>query len=73
MPTLIVECNALPMLVLILRSEDTGVHYEAVGVIGNPVHSSKMFFIFNLVIKIFLYTNSFLNNFIICIFLLSCI
>ena len=29
--------------------------------------------IFNLVIKICLYTNSFLNNFIICIFLLSCI
>ena len=29
--------------------------------------------IFNLVIKIFLYTNSFLNNFIIRIFLLSCI
>ena len=24
------ECNALPMLILMLRSEDTGVHYEAV-------------------------------------------
>ena len=33
----------------------------------------KKFIIFNLVIKIFLYTNSFLNNFIIRIFLLSCI
>ena len=33
----------------------------------------KKFIIFNLVIKIFLHTNSFLNNFIICIFLLSCI
>ena len=33
----------------------------------------KKFIIFNFVIKIFLYTNSFLNNFIIRIFLLSCI
>ena len=33
----------------------------------------KKIIIFNLVIKICLYTNSFLNNFIICIFLLSCI
>ena len=33
----------------------------------------KKIIIFNLVIKIFLYTNSFLNNFIILIFLLSCI
>ena len=48
MPALIVECNALPMLVLILRSEDTGVHYEAVGVIGNLVHSLKMFFMLEL-------------------------
>ena len=31
------------------------------------------FIIFNLVIKIFLYTNFFLNNFTIRIFLLSCI
>ena len=33
----------------------------------------KKIIIFNLVIKIFLYTNSFLNNFIIRIFLSSCI
>ena len=33
----------------------------------------KKIIIFNLVIKIFLYINSFLNNFIIRIFLLSCI
>lgn len=25
-----------------LRSEDSGVHYEAVGVIGNLVHSSQV-------------------------------
>jgi hypothetical protein len=25
-----------------LRSEDVGVHYEAVGVIGNLVHSSQV-------------------------------
>ena len=37
------------------------------------VKKKKKFIIFNLVIKIFLYTNSFLNNFIIRIFLLSCI
>ena len=37
------------------------------------VKKKKLFIIFNLVIKIFLYTNSFLNNFIIRIFLLSCI
>ncbi|KAI4368331.1 hypothetical protein MLD38_016900 [Melastoma candidum] len=33
-------CNALPTLILMLRSEDTAIHYEAVGVIGNLVHSS---------------------------------
>ena len=33
----------------------------------------KNFIIFNLVTKIFLYTNFFLNNFITRIFLLSCI
>jgi hypothetical protein len=27
----IVECNALPTLILMLRSEDTAIHYEAVG------------------------------------------
>lgn len=26
----IVECNALPSLILMLRSEDPGIHYEAV-------------------------------------------
>ncbi|KAK4376279.1 hypothetical protein RND71_006956 [Anisodus tanguticus] len=36
----IVECNALLTLILMLRSEDTAIHYEAVGVIGNLVHSS---------------------------------
>ncbi len=36
----IVEAGALPTLIQMLRSEDTGVHYEAVGVIGNLVHSS---------------------------------
>ncbi|KAK4720281.1 hypothetical protein R3W88_018619 [Solanum pinnatisectum] len=36
----IVECNALPTLILKLRSEDTAIHYEAVGVSGNLVHSS---------------------------------
>ncbi|CAI6000458.1 unnamed protein product [Closterium sp. NIES-64] len=35
-----VECGALPTLIFMLRSEDTGIHYEAVGVIGNLVHSS---------------------------------
>ena len=39
----------------------------------NVMQVKKKFIIFNLVIKICLYTNSFLNNFIICIFLLSCI
>ncbi|KAK6913906.1 BTB/POZ domain [Dillenia turbinata] len=36
----IVECNALPTLILMLQSEDAAIHYEAVGVIGNLVHSS---------------------------------
>ncbi|CAL5328811.1 unnamed protein product [Camellia sinensis] len=36
----IVECNALHTLILLLRSEDAAIHYEAVGVIGNLVHSS---------------------------------
>lgn len=36
----IAECNALPTLVIMLGSEDTAIHYEAVGVIGNLVHSS---------------------------------
>ncbi|KVI03944.1 Armadillo [Cynara cardunculus var. scolymus] len=38
--TQIVDCNALPTLILMLRSEDAAIHYEAVGVIGNLVHSS---------------------------------
>ncbi|CAA6669036.1 unnamed protein product [Spirodela intermedia] len=36
----IVDCNALPTLILMLRSEDPAIHYETVGVIGNLVHSS---------------------------------
>uniref|UniRef100_A0A251VK95 Putative armadillo-type fold protein n=1 Tax=Helianthus annuus TaxID=4232 RepID=A0A251VK95_HELAN len=36
----IVDCNALPTLILMLQSEDVAIHYEAVGVIGNLVHSS---------------------------------
>jgi hypothetical protein len=36
----IVECGALPTLIQMLRSHDAGIHYEAVGVIGNLVHSS---------------------------------
>ncbi|KAF3515386.1 hypothetical protein F2Q69_00000807, partial [Brassica cretica] len=40
----IVECSALPTLILMLGSEDAAIHYEAsclyVGVIGNLVHSS---------------------------------
>lgn len=38
---LIVECSALPTLIQMLRSDDVGIHYEAVGVIGNLVHSSQ--------------------------------
>ncbi|KAM1001479.1 hypothetical protein ACFX15_007654 [Malus domestica] len=37
---IVVECNALPTLVLMLRSEDPVMSFEAVGVIGNLVHSS---------------------------------
>lgn len=36
----IVECGALPTLIQMLQAEDAGIHYEAVGVIGNLVHSS---------------------------------
>ncbi|CAI0448896.1 unnamed protein product [Linum tenue] len=36
----IVELNGLDTLVLMLESEDTKVHFEAVGAIGNLVHSS---------------------------------
>lgn len=38
---LIVECQALPTLIQMLRSDETAIHYEAVGVIGNLVHSSQ--------------------------------
>lgn len=38
---MIVECTALPTLIQMLRSADMGIHYEAVGVIGNLVHSSQ--------------------------------
>lgn len=38
----IVECSALPTLIHMLRAEDSGIHYEAVGVIGNLVHSSQV-------------------------------
>lgn len=31
----IVECNALPTLILMLRSEDAAIHYEAV---SSPIH-----------------------------------
>jgi len=37
----IVDCGALPTLIQMLRAEDVGIHYEAVGVIGNLVHSSQ--------------------------------
>ena len=48
--------------------------YHARFPVFNVMQVKNFFFIiFNLVIKIFLYTNSFLNNFIIRIFLLSCI
>ena len=38
----IVECGALPTLIHMLRAEDVLIHYEAVGVIGNLVHSSQV-------------------------------
>ncbi|KAL6993096.1 hypothetical protein U1Q18_011215 [Sarracenia purpurea var. burkii] len=34
------KANALPTVVLMLRSEDAAIHYEAVGVTENLVHSS---------------------------------
>lgn len=34
-------CQLLLCVMQMLRSEDPGVHYEAVGVIGNLVHSSQ--------------------------------
>ena len=47
--------------------------YHARFPVFNVMQVKKKIIIFNLIIKIFLYTNSFLNNFIISIFLLSCI
>ena len=47
--------------------------YHARFPVFNVIQVKKKIIIFNLVIKIFLYTNSFLNNFIIRILLLSCI
>ena len=47
--------------------------YHARFPVFNVMQVKKKIIIFNFVIKIFLYTNSFLNNFIIRIFLLSCI
>ena len=38
----IVECRALSTLIHMLRAEDSLIHYEAVGVIGNLVHSSQV-------------------------------
>lgn len=34
----IVECNALPTLILMLRSEDTAIHYEAVGSFEDAIY-----------------------------------
>ena len=36
----IVECGALPTLIFMLRSTDAAIAHEAVGVLGNLVHSS---------------------------------
>lgn len=33
----IVDCNALPMLILLLGSEDATVHYEAVRLLWDPL------------------------------------
>jgi hypothetical protein len=38
----IVECNALPLLVTMLHSDERELHYEAVGAIGNLVHSAPL-------------------------------
>ena len=38
----IVECNALPLLVIMLHSDERELHYEAVGAIGNLVHSAPL-------------------------------
>ena len=47
--------------------------YHARFPVFSVMQVKKKFIIFNLVIKIFLYTNYFLNNFIIHVLLLSCI
>ena len=49
------ECNALPTLIHMLRAEDAGIHYEAVGVIGNLVHSSQASILTNLCSLLYLY------------------
>jgi hypothetical protein len=36
----IVDCGALPLLVTMLHSDERELHYEAVGAIGNLVHSA---------------------------------
>lgn len=38
MTSQIVECNALPTLILMLRSEDTAIHYEAVGSFEDAIY-----------------------------------
>jgi hypothetical protein len=38
---LLIYSSCAGALVQMLRSEDPGVHYEAVGVLGNLVHSSQ--------------------------------
>lgn len=41
MTTQIVECNALPALILMLKSEDAAIHYEAVYL---PLHLNPVVF-----------------------------
>lgn len=38
---LLIDVLLVALAVQMLRSEDAGVHYEAVGVLGNLVHSSQ--------------------------------
>lgn len=47
----IVECNALPTLILMLRSEDAAIHYEAVGCL--PCHRLGYFMLINTLIHQF--------------------
>lgn len=48
----IVECGALPTLIHMLRAEDMLIHYEAVGVIGNLVHSSQVSPVFRVMVLV---------------------